>query len=261
MTHECPRCGYATYVKANFVKHLTQRKTICPCTKADVSLDTLVIEYTVDDFAKIYKCDLCDKQFNSRSGLSYHKKQYCNNERLQLENLEATVSRLSEKLAEHANILNNNNNNTNTNTLGINNFINIELRPFGQERTDHITQEMRDKCFKWGIHGLRYMMDCIFFNVEIPENHNIKLRSMKHNLLDVFHEPGWKAEDFKSTVDKMISISRNQIMLNMDHKEIAKNYDLLNTANNLVNLSHKNVLTIRNHTKAQLVNRRDDAEG
>lgn len=259
MEHECPRCGYATDVKANFVKHLTQRKTICPCTKADVSLDTLIMEYTLDDFAKMYKCDYCEKQFNSRSGLSYHRKHHCNNERLQqeqLEQLEATVSRLSDQLAVHASILNSNSRN-NTNTMDINNST---IRPFGQERTDHITQDMREKCFNWGVHGLKHMLDCIFFNIDIPENQNVKLRSMKHSIIDVFYERGWKAEDFKTTVDKMISVSRNQIMMNIDYTELSKNIDMLTMANNLMNLSHKNIMTIRNHTRAQLVSRRDGSE-
>lgn len=42
VVYECPRCGYSTDVKCNFIKHIVKRQTLCPCTKADVSLDALI---------------------------------------------------------------------------------------------------------------------------------------------------------------------------------------------------------------------------
>ena len=264
MIHDCPRCGYSTSVKSNFIKHLVQRQTPCPSTKADVSLETLILEYT-EQIAKVYKCESCKKGFSSRSGLAYHRK-HCNSENQRLANIESALQNLAEQLAVHKNRTDQRykeNNYVNTNNVGINNGtinnvnINIEIKPFGEESTDHISKEIAIKCFKRGVYGLIDMLDMIYFNSEVPENHNVKLKSLKNKLVEVFKDSSWETRDFTTTVDRMISVSRSHVMKEMDYKELAENIDLLQIANNMMSLPPRNVKGIHNHAKARLVNRRD----
>lgn len=267
MIHECPRCGYSTNVKSNFIKHLVQRQIPCPSTKADVSLESIIVEYT-EQIAKVYKCESCEKGFNSRSGLAYHRKHHCNSENQRLANIESGLKNLAEQLAEHTNksdTRDKGNNNVNTNNVGINNGtinnvnINIEIKPFGEETTDHISREIAIKCFKRGVYGLIDMLDMIYFNSEVPENHNVKLKSLKNKLVEVFKDSNWETRDFSTAVDRMISVSRSHVMNQVDYKEVAENIDLLQIANSMMSLPPKNVKGIHNHAKARLVNRRDTA--
>lgn len=260
MIHECPRCGYSTDVKSNFIKHLVKRQTPCPSTKADVSLDDLIIEYT-EQIAKVYNCQSCEKGFTSRSGLAYHKKHHCNSESQRLANIETTLNKLADQIAEQKQGICNNymtTNNIGTNYGTVNNVnINIHMKPFGEETIDHISKEDAMKCFKRGVHGLIDMLDMIYFNAEVPENHNVKLKSLKNKLVEVFKDSNWETRDFTATVDNMISVSRSHVLKEMDYTEVAQNIDLLQLANNMMSLPPQKVKSIHNHTKARLVNRRN----
>jgi hypothetical protein len=70
-------------------------------------------------------------------------------------------------------------------------------------------------------------------------------------------DPDWETRDFSETVDKMIRTSRDHILKDMDFECIGKDMDMLNTANTLMSVPAKNVKSMRNHTKAKLVDRRD----
>ena len=264
--HECPRCGYATDVKSNFIKHLVQRRSPCPGTKANVSLETVIAEYT-QQIDKVYKCDACDKKFTSRSGLGYHKKHHCNSDSERLAKLESVLEKVTAQLAEYstkhtANIGNSyiTTNHVGSNSGTINNVnINIEIKPFGQETTDHIPKDVAIKCFKRGVYGLIDMFDMIYFNSQVPENHNVKLKSLKNKLVEVFKDSNWETHDLATTVDTMISVSRGHMMKDVDYKEVATSLELLQTANNVMSLPPKKVKDIHNHAKARLVHRRDSA--
>lgn len=265
MVHECPRCGYSTEVKANFIKHLVKRQSPCPSTKADVSLDTLIAEYTGQP-AKMYQCKSCEKSFNSRSGLAYHRTQHCDNDTQRLLNLENAFNKLAEQLAQHTNNRNDAGtsyvmtNNVGTNNGTINNVnINIEIKPFGQETTNHISKELAIKCFKKGMYGLIDMLDMIYFNTDIPENHNVKMKSLKNKLVEVFKDPNWETRDLATTVNRMISVSRSHVMKEVDYIEVAKSEELLRIANDMMSLPPKKQKSIHDHAKARLVNRRDNA--
>lgn len=250
MIHECPRCGYATDVKFNFIKHLVNRRTPCPSTKADVSLDTLVVEYT-GKAAKMYKCELCEKQFSSRSGLSYHKLHHRDNQSYTFHKIEDILNKITEHLLNSTNNIE-----TNSGTINNINIINVHINSLGKETKDHISKDVTVKCFKRGIYGLIEMFDLIFFNADVPENHNVKLKSLKSKLVQVFKDPNWETADFGLTIDEMISITRSHIMSQVDYTEIANNMDMLQTANNMMSLSANKIKTIRNHAKARLLDRR-----
>lgn len=123
MDFTCPRCDYKTNKRSNFIKHLTKRKTICPPTVADISLDYLINEYTdTETFTKLYKCETCDKEFNSRSGIAYHKKSCCiKKDNTEMEGLKDTIETLIQRIKDiktpHVTI---NNNNSGNATMNVN---------------------------------------------------------------------------------------------------------------------------------------------
>jgi hypothetical protein len=195
----------------------------------------------------VYKCNQCQKQFSTRSGLAYHRN-----------NCSSVSSVEKSQYHQTENIITNTitNNNYGSSTT-INNIINhLVIKKFGCENTDHITKDVAIKCFQRGIYGLVDMIDLIYFNDDVPENHNIKMKSLKNMLVEVFQDPDWETRDFSETVDKMIRTSRDHILKDMDFMDISKDMEMLNTANTLMSVPAKNVKSMRNHTKAKLVDRR-----
>jgi ribosomal protein L37AE/L43A len=261
MEHVCPRCDYRTHKKTHFVKHITQRKTLCPAIVADVSLDALVNEYS-DHCEKVYKCSSCARKFNSRSGLSYHKNSKCNNLNERITSMENMLHQIAERLAQSPpqNITVNNNSTTTVNVTNTGNVTNnILLNSFGSEYTNHITSELSSRCLNKGIYGIIDMLDLIYFNENIPQNHNVKLKSLKNMLVEVFKDSDWETRDFVATVDNMISASRNHLMKDIDYQQLSDNIDMMNKVNKLMCLPTRNITSMRNHTKAKLVNRRENA--
>ena len=56
------------------MKHIKNRKEICPPTQADVSLDELINQF---EEPKEFVCCQCDKKFKSKNGMDNHKKSTC----------------------------------------------------------------------------------------------------------------------------------------------------------------------------------------
>jgi hypothetical protein len=105
VTYNCPRCGYSTYLRPNFIKHLN-RKNICKPLISDVSIETLksndvsknvsivsknvsivsiksnkkVINVSINANTDTnYICKYCSKEYKHRSSKCRHEQYYCKN--------------------------------------------------------------------------------------------------------------------------------------------------------------------------------------
>lgn len=140
---------------------------------------------------------------------------------------------------------------TNNNTQ---NNITINVANFNAEKTDHITQEFARWCFDKGAYGITPMVDKIYFNEDHPENHNVKLESLNHSLVEVYKGGVWRVEGLLTTIDNMITNSTGTMMMKMNRP--------LNTEGDLEkwcaiqNLAPDHKRKIREHTKGKLVERR-----
>lgn len=100
------------------------------------------------------------------------------------------------------------------------------------------------------------MLMHVYFNDQVPENHNVRLKSIKNMFVEVFKDPNWITRDLQETVDKMISDSRIYIMNDIDPTDISKNIEMLCIANDMANIPSTKMKKLRNCVKARLDQRR-----
>lgn len=211
-TLSCVRCGYSTTQLCNLKKHL-HRKTPCNAVLSDDSIESILESLpSTSNKEKMYKCEGCEKEFSSRSGLFEHKKKkhsesktYTDELTLMKQKYEELEKRQKEleAIIQTQSIGNNNIITTNNNTQN-NQNINININNFGQEDISHLTKDFLDDCVKRLNTGMKNLMKQIHFNPEIPENHNIRILSKKQNLLETFDNGSWHPKDKNNTLDEMI---------------------------------------------------------
>lgn len=181
----CERCGYATPQKSNLIPHF-RNKTKCNPVESSVAVDVL-LERLCDDKNKLYVCAACNARFTYQSNLSRHKKT-CKGkptDKQQIEALEREVNELKELVCRNGATNNITNNNMQNN---IN--IHINVRDLGgQENTKYLDNEFLMECFK--DMDLVKVLEELHFNPEHPENHNVRLRNVKQNLMEYADQGRW----------------------------------------------------------------------
>jgi uncharacterized C2H2 Zn-finger protein len=180
MLYECPRCKYVSDNKCHYIKHL-QKKKECPAIFSS-KLSSEILQELIDskNAPKIHKCDQCDKSFSYSKSLAKHIKDTHITTNINITNTNTTNS--NNDSSNHHNT-NNSHNTTNNTHYNINQVINIELRPFGDELMDYLlnNKELMTKFLKSALStGLPKMFEEIHMNSEHPENHNIKHKSSKY---------------------------------------------------------------------------------
>ena len=170
-------------------KHFV-RQTPCPPLNSDESCELLLEQLTQRSVNEVtYDCEYCKRKFNNRPNLSRHRK-VCKKR----ENEQADIEALKEQVKKLTDIVNSLpspsviNNNTNNNTQVIN--INIERRDFARnENTSYLDKELLFECFR--DMNLPKVLGEIHFNPEHPENHNVKIKNLKQNLMQVIDNGEW----------------------------------------------------------------------
>lgn len=202
MAYVCPRCNYTTNAKYDFKKHLL-RKNICKSFNGDISLDNIKKSFIKEKEHK-YNCNICKCGFSSKKGLLYHSKN-CNSNII----LMSKIDELNKKINElsHTQIINNSNN---SNIININSQ--FSLRPFGEEITDYIEHEYIENIFfVSGLNNSAFtsLLKLLHFDPEYPENHNIRIKSSKRNLLEIFRGDHWDSVTLCNGIHQMIVNGKN----------------------------------------------------
>jgi len=169
-------------------------------------------------------CYFCMKAFNNRqSRINHYKSKH-----------QTEYNDIIKTIKDNTNVINGNGTiNGDHNTLNIQNTVNtnttinnntnyhIHLHPFGEENTEYLTDEMRMKCLECGFPGLQEILKQIYFNEQHPENHNVKLQSIKHEIVLVYSkDQDWEHKPLDDTVDNMIKNSQREIRLVLKEPEI-----------------------------------------
>lgn len=251
--YQCKRCGYKTDIKGNYALHIgPQRKAPCPALYSDVPIEDLRDDLKgKEEKVNPYQCETCGKRYASRGGLSYHKR----NEKSRCDVPQQILHRIKE-LEEKISTIH-----TAPTIIGNNNFIgnvNITINTFGQESKEYISLDFARTCLELGWCGVEKMMDKIYFDKQHPENHNVKLKSLKNHLVEVFKGHGWEARGLNDTLDTMINHSGSEIINKVTNVIInepsEENVMSLQAISNL-KPSHKK--RIKERAKGKLVYRRD----
>jgi hypothetical protein len=210
--YTCERCRYSTHLRADFKKHL-QKQNECPSTYSSVDPQTLLENLLKP---KPYPCSHCGKSFGYAQNLSRHEKS--EHSSIFINNSQADHSQNSHNTETHTQSHNNtsnshnHSNNTTTTNTNSNNTVNINLNVFGKEELSHIlgdeeflTQCVRNITGK----GLQQIVNSIWCNKDVPENHNVELkRERKPRLVNIYvqDEKGerWVEKLADEVIDDMI---------------------------------------------------------
>jgi hypothetical protein len=210
--YTCKRCGYETSYKCAILTHL-RRKKPCLCTKSDISPEQLISEITSDGKERSHGCNNCDKVYTTRQALSVHKKKCMastinsRTDNEEIEHLKKQMVLLECKLkeVEQRTVTNT----TNNNTMNQQNNINIHvgrdtLCSFGKESMNHITPEFLKQCLLQTYDGVKSFVNELHCNPDVPENHNIRFKSTKQKLVEVYKDERWVECNQTTTLDSLI---------------------------------------------------------
>ena len=261
MEFKCSRCDEIFKRKDYLISHL-KRKLECAATSSNESRKSIIDKLTTKEYnEKTYDCEFCKKKFNQPSCKSRHRKICKKNpinihetdeastsnmhdeastsntqneastsqivvDKTEFESMKLKMQYLEEQLialsANKASSSNHVNNTTNNNTTNNNNTININLNSFGNESTSHLTKEFLSYCILNPKKGMASLIESIHYNKSIPENQNLRCKSLKQNIFEKYTEDEWRACDASNTLDELIK----------------KGYKILNAhyTDNIVNL-------------------------
>lgn len=192
--YDCRRCGYGFSTKQNLISHYN-RKQACKVTLEDVSTDICLLDiYKVSDNQHVYNCEYCNKKFKYPQGRSRHMKT-CQNMPDVLANFNERIAKLEQQNKSPGIVINN--------TIGtLNNGI-ITLKNFGSENMQHISKDFLNSCLL--MNSIVPLIETIHFDNEHPENHNVKVKSTKQELMETFVDGKWIITDTDDTLNELIN--------------------------------------------------------
>lgn len=228
----CKRCGYSTLYKANLYKHL-DRVNPCDPTISDIKNRILLEELKPKIKDDSHKCKKCNKCFTQASSLSRHKKTCkatLSSNTIDIDaynQLQRTVDVLMNELktlktnqSGNTTINNTTINNTTTIENNVANNVAVNIRNFGEEKKDHITDEKLKQHVLSCYHGIINLVNDIYFNPDVPENNNLRIKSNKQKLLEKFINGQWYTCDKNNTIrgmlDRVITMLTNFLSLNYE---------------------------------------------
>ena len=136
------------------------------------------------------------------------------------------------KITNNKQITNNDNRQiiNNNDNRQITNNITLQIKNFGDENKDYITNAFLLQCYKNGYYGLVEMIENVYFNKEHPENHNVRIGSLKNKYLEIHKDDEWVPQGVNETLNRMINTTATDIILNVDEdqKEIEKIMEIQN---------------------------------
>lgn len=292
----CARCGFHSNRRLNYHNHLNTKRT-CPVINQNISVEDLREQAGLPRIRTMLPCGYCHKEFCNTANLYQHHES-CKEKRKQIiqtstsgngiqkdndmndlrdsllknkegdnyliDKLMAAMKEIEElktenaclklerKLLQKQNIINNYQVNQVHNNIIINNF--------GNENMEYITQEFVVKCFNKGTNGIMTMFHNIYFNNEHKENHNVRLRSTKSELVEVLDNEKWVPRDLSETIKSMVGKSRRKIIddirPNIQEKDLV-DYETLMNMNSIQNHSKMDSYSFKRQARARLLERRE----
>lgn len=237
MEFQCKRCGFTTKNKGDLKRHL-QRKNECPPTLSNVSVQVIFEELTKDDNEKKYECQDCGKKFTSSQTKYIHRKHHCkfrNDEDDEEGNVPITTGSenntnvptieefeaMKQRLSDIEQVLKNGTQHNTNNGVINNNHFHITIRNLGDENMDAIPHHFIRSCFM----NLEFdtMFQNLHFDPDYPENHNVRIKSAKRELLQIYKNDKWNSVCYDEGYRELISQIHNIfVKFHKNHVDEAK---------------------------------------
>lgn len=184
---ECNRCGYETPRKHNLTAHL-QRRIPCDPLVKDVDVKIQLNELTKKE--KPFSCSYCKECFSSLSSKYRHQSRCDHKQTNTLQ--EQTQTRNYDTLPQTIN------------NIQINQNININIKSFGCENLSYVeaNRELLSQCFL--NRDLKSLIENIHCDRQHPENHNVRIKSRKDELMETYIDGKWIVSDCEETLTDLI---------------------------------------------------------
>jgi hypothetical protein len=223
--YECDVCNFITILKGNYKQHLNTKKHL---TNNEISLSAMVKtpkdpKKTQKDPKKTQKdplffCDYCNMIFSSYAHKRRHEIHRCKeNSSIKdkkikiLEKEKKKLEKKIEKMMDKVCTINNTTNNNTNNIVIVNNY--------GKENTDYLTAEKISKLLDRPYDSIQDLIKMLHFNVDHPENHNVKITNKKEPFALVWNNPIWELRKKKSVVKDMVD--KGYMMIDTTHDEVS----------------------------------------
>ena len=199
MEYKCKRCNFTTQYKHSIIRHL-KNKTPCETQNEDISRDELLKNLFPKNYdKKTYTCEYCKSLFSHNSTKSKHMSS-CK-DKPDTNNLIKKIQELEETILKQPQKITNNNNNNNNNNIQQN--IVFNLKSFGQENMDYLPNDFLNSCLI--SNNIVPLIESIHFDCEHPENHNVKIKSLKQDFMQTYVDGNWIVTDKEETLDHLIN--------------------------------------------------------
>lgn len=202
--YKCSSCEYVSDLKRNVLRHISNTRSCDSDTKKVVEIVSEI------------SCEYCNKVFASRPNLTKHLKNSCKNKnnannnakdeeirilKLKLELSEAKNSKVCVNINTTNNTTNNIHNNTQNTCKKINNYTNTSLDKITDAMYNNILQNADEPYMI-----IASLIECVHFNPNIPENHNIYIsnRSSSNKHVCIRTNGVWGLVNKKTEIDNLI---------------------------------------------------------
>ena len=186
----CARCGYATKQKCHLVRHLNTKR-VCPPLLIDCERSKQLEDLKQKYNEITYDCKYCKKKFNSKSNRSTHQAKCVQQPKVEVPmsdyiDLKAKVENIEKLLKTNTpHTIINNTVNTNNNI-----HIHVEVRDFAvNENKNYLDSGFLLDCFR--DMDIIKVIEELHFNPEHPENHNVRIKNVKMNLMEYVESGKW----------------------------------------------------------------------
>lgn len=257
MEFVCKRCGHKTKTKGNLTTHL-KRKNACVANLSDVPVEDLLDELITKREPSIIPCRFCDKGFSTLQNRWRHEQDCKQKNKVSIHDLLVEIESLKKRLPEETPKITMNN--TVNNQININ--LSTPLREFGFENKDAIPESLISTCFMF----LRFrdLLENLHCDPNFPENHNVRLKSLKNKTMEVYQNKKWNViplqNGLKDLIYKAITIFRDYVNDNknriieeeMDERELETNLKELKKIEEYVSVNKQCLLPIVKDITAML---------
>jgi len=223
--YTCYTCLFSSNQKNDYNRHLKRLKhlkniskhiTIKVVNTNEHKMNTNEHKMNTNE----HKCNYCYETFNTKPSKRRHELHYCkeNNSVMtsKIKTLEIEKKKLEkqiEKMLDKTCTINNNTTNNNTNNI-------IVVNNYGKENTDYLTAEKISQLLNRPYDSIQDLIKMLHFNVEHPENHNVKITNKKEPFALVWNDSIWELRKKKTVVKDMVD--KGYMMIDTTHEDIDK---------------------------------------
>jgi hypothetical protein len=230
MKYTCNLCNFTTNIKTHYDRHLLTSKHITKddLNKVSQKLGEISIKVSQklgendeskNEVIQKFICKYCQQTYKHKSSLSKHIKYSCTknkdedlkelvrllNSQLQSQNsqLQTQNQQIQSQAKQIEKLMGKLEINGSFNTINANIQNNIQLLPYKNSDTSHLTNKDYEACIKKVNFCVMKLIEKIHFNPDKPENMNIYISNMKNKYLMVYDGKNWNIANKTEEIDKL----------------------------------------------------------